>query len=254
MCLIAFAYQPNLDHQLVVAANRDEFHERPTAQASFWSTAPNILAGRDLQGGGTWMAVDRAGRFAALTNYSEPVPDPLPTTTRGELITNFLNADVPAEHYLASIEGRAQDYRGFNLLLMDPTGLFYFNNRLNLSKRLSPGYYALSNRYLDCDWPKVTFTRGAIETALIKPEALTLETLMAMMQSNDADAPHSDPFITDGHYGTRATTGLIIDAYGTINFKEQVFHRHGKPGTATAFSFPVADLPDRESKTQGPLA
>ncbi len=246
MCLIAFAYQPNLDHQLVVAANRDEFHERPTAQASFWSTAPNILAGRDLQGGGTWMAVDRAGRFAALTNYSEPVPDPLPTTTRGELITNFLSAEVSAEHYLALITDHAQDYRGFNLLLMDQTGFFYFNNRLNLSKRLSPGYYALSNRYLDCDWPKVTFTRDAIEAALIKPEALTLETLLAMMQNNDANAPHSNPFITDGHYGTRATTGLIIHASGEIKFKEQIFHSYGKPGSVNAFSFPVEDLPGRE--------
>jgi len=254
MCLIAFAYQPNIDHQLVVAANRDEFHERPTAQASFWPTAPNILAGRDLRGGGTWMAVDRAGRFAALTNYSEPVPDPLPSTTRGELITNFLTGNVSAEEYLASITNRAQDYRGFNLLLMDHTGFFYFNNRLNLSKRLSPGYYALSNRYLDCDWPKVTFTRGAIEAALSEPEALTLETLLAMMRSNDANAPHSDPFITDGHYGTRATTGVIIQASGVINFKEQVFHRHGQRGDATAFSFPVAAPPDRESGTQDPLA
>ena len=159
MCLIALAYDPLASHQLIVTANRDEFHARPTTSANFWTDQPSILAGRDLQGGGTWMGVDRSGRFAALTNYTEPTPDPLPQTTRGDLITQFLVGEQSAKAYMASLTGTADDYRGFNLLLMDDEGLFYFNNRLKLHERLEPGTYALSNRYLDCDWPKVKRTR-----------------------------------------------------------------------------------------------
>lgn len=247
MCLIALAYQPNEDHQLVVAANRDEFHERPTASASFWPSEPNILAGRDLQGGGTWMAVDRKGRFAALTNYSEPTPDPLPPTTRGELITNFLSETVSAKHYLTSISNRAQDYRGFNLLLMDESGLFYFNNRLNESRQLPPGFYGISNRYLDCNWPKVNSTRLAMEHALTAPDEVSLDGLLAIMKGNGQTAPFSDPFITDTHYGTRATTSLMILSSGEVHFKEQGYLAKGQPGLTSAFSFPVADRQGLES-------
>ena len=139
MCLIALAYDPLASDQLIVTANRDEFHARPTTGANFWADQPSILAGRDLQGGGTWMGVDRRGRFAALTNYTEPAPDPLPQTTRGDLITQFLIGEQPAKAYMASLASTADDYRGFNLLLMDEEGLYYFNNRLKLHKRLEPG-------------------------------------------------------------------------------------------------------------------
>ena len=246
MCLIALAYDPLASHQLIVTANRDEFHARPTTSANFWTDRPSILAGRDLQGGGTWMGVDRSGRFAALTNYTEPTPDPIPQTTRGDLITQFLVGEQSAKAYMTSLTGTADDYRGFNLLLMDDEGLYYFNNRLKLHERLEPGTYALSNRYLDCDWPKVKRTREALRQCVQSSAPLDLEALCDIMQAKGDGRPHSQPFITDDLYGTRATTAIIISADSNVHFLEKNYLESGNPGPVNAYSFPVVARQDRE--------
>ena len=245
MCLIALAYDPLASDQLIVTANRDEFHARPTTGANFWTDQPSILAGRDLQGGGTWMGVDRSGRFAALTNYTEPTPDPLPQTTRGDLITQFLVGGQSARAYMASLVSTADDYRGFNLLLMDKEGLYYFNNRLKLHQRLEPGTYALSNRYLDCDWPKVQSTREALRQCVQAAAPLNLEALSEIMLARGDARPHSQPFITDNLYGTRATTAIIISANSGVRFLEKNYLESGKLGPVSAYSFPVVARQDR---------
>ena len=191
------------------------------------------------------MGVDRRGRFAALTNYAEAAPDPIPQTTRGDLITQFLIGGQPAKAYMASLASTADDYRGFNLLLMDEEGLYYFNNRLKLHQRLEPGTYALSNRYLDCDWPKVQSTREALRQCVQAAAPLNLEALSEIMQARGDARPHSQPFITDNLYGTRATTAIIISANSGVRFLEKNYLESGKLGPVSAYSFPVVARQDR---------
>ena len=152
MCLVLFAYDPASDHPLVVAANRDEFYARPAKSAHFWEDRPDILAGRDLTAGGTWLGVSRSGRFATVTNFAEedgPADAPL---SRGRLPERFLAGSDSAHHFAHHLDGAG--YRGFNLLLWDGSALVYTSNRGH-SEDLEPGIYGLANAELGADWPKV---------------------------------------------------------------------------------------------------
>ena len=140
MCLILFAVSPNDRHHLVIAANRDEQHARPTQSAGFWQDDSNILGGRDLQAGGTWLGVTRAGRFAAVTNFAEVPPDPLPPRSRGELTSQFLMGSMDCESYLHQVDEVADEYRGFNLLISDGRQVYYYGNRSRQIRSLSPGF------------------------------------------------------------------------------------------------------------------
>src|SRR3954463_9123321 len=124
MCLIAFAHRIHDGYPLVVAANRDEFYGRPTAAAAFWDDAPTILAGRDLEGMGTWIGVTRTGRFAAVTNFRDPSHMPANARSRGELVSRFLKGDMTAAHYAEETAAEASAYRGFNLLVNDGREMF----------------------------------------------------------------------------------------------------------------------------------
>ena len=156
MCLLIFAHQLSADYPLMVAANRDEFYARPTAPAAFWPEYPGLLAGRDLEQGGTWMGVTREGRFAAVTNYRDPdVAMPAPRS-RGELPLDYLAGSTTPASYLAELAKRGGEYAGFNLLVGDRDSLWYFANSGGQAPRaLSPGLYGLSNARLDTPWPKV---------------------------------------------------------------------------------------------------
>ena len=147
---------------------------------------------------------------------------------------------------MTSLASTADDYRGFNLLLMDEEGLYYFNNRLKLHKRLEPGIYALSNRYLDCDWPKVQSTKEALGQCVQSAVPLNLEALCDIMQAKGDSRPHSQPFIIDDLYGTRATTAVVISADNDIRFLEKNYLECGKPGHVSAYSFPVVSPQDHE--------
>ncbi|HLM67041.1 MAG TPA: NRDE family protein, partial [Longimicrobium sp.] len=169
MCLIAFAHAAHPAFRLVVAANRDEAYARPTVPAGWWADAPDVLAGRDLREGGTWMGVTRGGRFAAVTNFRDPgFAQIAGAPSRGALVADFLRgpADADAEAYAHALSARAAEYNGFNLLVGDAVGLFYLSNRAPGVRRLEPGVYALSNHLLDTPWPKVVRARRAMADAL----------------------------------------------------------------------------------------
>src|SRR5690349_16886992 len=140
MCLIAFAVRAHPRYPLVVAANRDEWFERPTAPAHFWRDHPGLVAGRDLQEGGTWLGITRGGRFAALTNFREPGMNRAGAPSRGKLVERFLASSVSAEVFLAGLADRASEYNGFNLLCGTVgEGLHYFSNRGGAPTRLANG-------------------------------------------------------------------------------------------------------------------
>ena len=167
MCLLVLAWQVHPRYRLVVAANRDEFHERPAAALARWPAPQEILAGRDLRAGGTWLGLDRERRFGVVTNFRElqrPQPD---APSRGMLIPDYLATRQSPAEFFAALGSQAHAYSGFNLLLADRDSLWYGCNRATpFARALPPGVYGLSNEFLDTPWPKLTRVRRAFEAWL----------------------------------------------------------------------------------------
>jgi uncharacterized protein with NRDE domain len=166
MCLILAALDAHPDYTLIVAANRDEFYDRPTASAAFWPEHPRILGGRDLRAGGTWLAVARSGRFAAVTNYRQGEREAAAPRSRGLLVSDYLSSEVDATAYAARVEREGAEYNGFNLLAGDARELHWLSNREGRPRRLGPGIYGLSNHLLDTPWPKVAAGKTGLQALL----------------------------------------------------------------------------------------
>lgn len=237
MCLIVVGWQVHPDYPLVVAANRDEFHARPTAAAAFWPDAPDICGGRDLEAGGTWLGATRDGRFAAVTNVREP-GKPAGKCSRGALTAGFLRSTQSAGDFSAGIV--AEDHAGFNLLLADQTSLFYISNRDQPPRQLPPGIYGLSNHRLDTPWPKLVKARERFAAALtgLPDEAAFFALLADREIVADAALPDtgvplswerllSAVFVQSPDYGTRASTLLLRDHDGNIALHEKSFGPDG---------------------------
>jgi len=213
MCLILLAWRTQPRHSLVVAANRDEYHARSAARAGFWADAPAILGGRDLEAGGTWLGVSRAGRFAAVTNYRGG-RDANAAESRGALVTRFLAADVAAADYVGELCTRLGSYSGFNLVASDGRELWWISNRDGGSRRLEPGIYGLGNFLLDT--PEVAEPKARFAQALHFGPAI--EPLFAVLEAARLVAPQ---------YGTRCSTVLLSDAGSGIRFSERAFDAAG---------------------------
>ncbi len=234
MCLIVFAWRPGHALPLVVAANRDEFHARPSLPLARWEDAPSVYAGRDLEAGGTWLGIGAAGRFAALTNIRDPA-QPQGLRSRGELTASFLKGDQSPLDYLNDLARHAGDYSGFNLLVGDAEHLCFFNSREGAPRILPAGVYGLSNARLDTPWPKLQRAKHALTTCLGTPDSEQLLRLLADPQpAADAQLPEtgvglaterllSSVFIASAHYGTRASTALLVDADGQREIRERSF-------------------------------
>lgn len=253
MCLILLAWQAHPNYPLVVAANRDEFYSRRTAAADFWRDAPGVLAGRDLEAGGTWFGVSRNGRFAALTNYRDPPNNIAGAPSRGELVSRFLTGKQAPPDYLAELEAGAHRYNGFNLIFGDSAGLWCFSNCGEGEQALAPGIYGLSNHLLDTPWPKVARGKSALNTAL---QALPDEAPLFALLRDDHIAPDgalprtgvslewerllSSAFIRSPEYGTRSSTVLLRDLNGGVRFTEQGFGQNAAQGERREFTFAVS--------------
>jgi uncharacterized protein with NRDE domain len=242
MCLLIFAHQVAADYPLLVAANRDEFHARPTAVSGFWPEYPAVLAGRDLQQGGTWMGVSRDGRFAAVTNYRDPSRTASAPRSRGELPLGYLTGEQAPLSFLNDLATRAQDYAGFNLLVGDRHSLCYFSNGSPKSPiELPPGLYGLSNASLDTPWPKVELGKARLKTVLegkhISHDALSgvvADRELAQQKSLENREPESAmeallsaQFIVTETYGTRSCTTVWFDAQGGASWLEKSFSEGG---------------------------
>lgn len=239
MCLILVSWQPNTPTPLVVAANRDEIMSRGARPAAFWPDAPDSLAGRDLQKGGTWLGITRRGRFAAITNYrdADRVRDNM--VSRGNLVAEFLKTDITPPHYLNHLRDSADRYNGYNLLFGDAGSLWYFSNVEDQGRELAPGLYGLSNHLLDTPWPKVARGKSALSAALA---ALPAREPLFDLLKDDAIAPdHELPrtgvstewerllsaaFIRGGSYGTRSSTVVVRNDAGTC-FEEITWSAEG---------------------------
>ncbi|MDU9402039.1 NRDE family protein [Pseudomonas sp. zfem004] len=238
MCLIVFAWRPGTARPLIVAANRDEFHARPTQALGAWEDAPGVYAGRDLEAGGTWLGVGPQGRFAALTNIRDP-RQALGPRSRGELVAAFLQGELGVEAYLDSVASRSGQYSGFNLLVGDAGQLGYLHARDAAPRLLEPGVYGLSNAGLDTPWPKLVKARSGLEKLLESAEPEQLLSLLADGEpASDSELPEtgvglaterllSSVFIASQNYGTRASTVLIVDERGRRRMVERSFGPFG---------------------------
>jgi uncharacterized protein with NRDE domain len=223
MCLIVFAWHVIPDMPLIAAGNRDEYYDRPAKPADWWDDYPQIYAGRDLQGGGTWIGVSREGRFAALTNIRAPSEMRDDAPSRGALVTNFLASTMSTDEYITKLKTQQQEYNGFNLLIGDSKQLVWYSNRGDGDERngkaLGPGIYGLSNSLLDCAWPKVVRTKAQFASLLCQgaPEDAYFEMLTDTTCASDCRLPKtgvsiererllSAVCIESPDYGTRVST------------------------------------------------
>lgn len=255
MCLIAIAFKTQINLPLVVVANRDEFNSRPSAAMHWWSTQ-DILAGRDLRGGGTWLGVSSTGRFAALTNYRGSA-DPPHSLSRGHLVSNFLASTQPAWEWSQSIRSHLNRYCGFNLLMFDGQKLFYINNVDPVVISLKPNIYGLSNHGLDSDWPKVHYAKKRLQQRLNRAsKSSSLDRTWPDDTANllcrrspyerqrlpDTGIPKilekrlSAPFITGKDYGTRASTAVVIRGNGAVSVVEHA-HLNGELQGTQRFNY-----------------
>ena len=252
MCLVVLSIGQHPNYPLILAANRDEFHARPTQDAHWWPDKPDILGGRDLQAGGTWLAVHRDGRFATVTNYRDAKPTSPEYRSRGELVTGFVEGELDPGAYLETIS--EDDYAGFNLIVGAGTDVAYLSNREDGSRPLGQGTYGLSNALLDGPWDKVERSKRGL-SVLIEDDAINEPSLFRLMDDRskgpveevergrlDFETAHriTAPFIVMENYGTRCTSVLLANKDGEWSFTERRFNPGGRMTGESRFSFESA--------------
>lgn len=238
MCLIVFAWKVVPGIPLLAAANRDEFYERPAAPAAWWEDQAHIYAGRDLQGGGTWMGVTREGRFAAITNIRAPSEKKDVAPSRGEIVAGYLSGIASPQQFVDDIAPRAGQYNGFNLLVGNREELVWYSNGSPDDARngrpLQSGVYGLSNGSLDSPWPKVVRTKAQFSSLLCQgaPEDAYFEMLADTSQAPDCRLPNtgisqewerilSSVCIESSMYGTRSSTFVRLPDSGAPILRER---------------------------------
>ena len=254
MCLIGIAYRVHSKHDLVLAANRDEFHDRPSAAAGPWADEPTIFGGRDLRQKGSWLAVSTAGRLAAITNVRRMVPPDPSAPSRGGLVRKFLASGASAADFARELAGDAENYSGFNLLLYDGGELRYVTNAPEFrDEPVAPGVHTVSNASLNTPWPKARRLQQALEGWTRDSwESFTplLKALVDRTPGAEAELPDtgvgkslekllSAPFIVSPNYGTRCSTIVAIGG-GKIDFAERRFERSGLEAGKTDKQLTVA--------------
>jgi uncharacterized protein with NRDE domain len=238
MCLLLMAIRAHPRYKAIFAANRDEFYDRPTAQAAFWEQTPQVLAGRDLKAGGTWMGITKSGRFAAVTNYRDPLRYRPDARSRGHLVTEYLTGNEAPLTCIRRWAGRWHQYNGFNLILADREALFWCSNRAEEERKLGPGIYGLSNHLLDTPWPKIQRGKAGLKDLIDGDTELDPECIFTLLsdrqEAEEASLPDtgvglqlervlSPIFITSPGYGTRSSTILLVDHDNRVTFLERTF-------------------------------
>lgn len=237
MCLIFIALKQHPEYKLIIAANRDEFYNRKTAAADFWTDQTNILAGRDLEAGGTWLGISTSGKISMITNFRDLKHIRSNAPSRGHLVSEYLASTIPADEYMKGIEPKASVYNGFNLLAGTVDEFYYLSNYANGVKHLTQGLYGLSNHLLETPWPKVRRGKEKFES-LLKGKNITKASLFNLLFDDtlapDASLPDtgvgiererilSSMFIKSPGYGTRCSTVILVDQSDSISFTERVY-------------------------------
>lgn len=237
MCLVFFSLRNHPTYKLVVAANRDEFYSRRTAAAEYWPDQPDILGGRDLEAGGTWMGISKTGRISLITNFRDPKNIDPHAPSRGQLVSDFLIGQEPPKDYLERLSQNGKQYNGFNLIVGSADDLWYYSNYRDGISDISPGLHGLSNHLLETPWPKVIRGKKKMDDLLrlplIHPDQL-FDLLFDDNIASDENLPDtgiglerervlSSMFIKSPGYGTRCSTVVLIDKKNNALFVERVF-------------------------------
>lgn len=250
MCLILIANKVSDEYPLVVAANRDEFYDRPSVPLARWREEPSIWAGRDPVGGGTWMGVASDGRFAAVTNYRDPSQRLEHTRSRGRLVSDFLTGEDPPREFVEKRRGEGHLYPGFNLLCGQVGSLLWYSNRTEAVETVPSGIFGVSNALFDTPWPKVEWGKQKLGEALGSNGPLDVESIFEMLGDTrrfpDDRLPRtgvpieweralSSVFVELEGYGTRSSSLVLFKADGSITFMEQTFERKERSGERVCF-------------------
>ena len=253
MCLIFIGLKNHPRYKLVVAANRDEFYDRPTAAAAFWQEHPEILGGRDLEAKGTWLGVTTKGRICMVTNFRDPKNIHAHAPSRGKLVTDFLLDHTSGERYLEKVVPHAKKYNGFSLIAGTVDSLYYFSNYKDGIILLNSGLFGLSNHLLETPWPKVEKGKDRIQE-LLKSPVIRVEDLYDVLSdeavSGDEQLPDtgvglereralSAAFIKSPGYGTRSSTVTMVDYSNQVSFHERVFHPYDSGFSYQSFQYTI---------------
>jgi uncharacterized protein with NRDE domain len=254
MCLIFLGVDAHPKYRIVIAANRDEFYDRPTAPASFWNDAPELLAGRDLRAGGTWLGITRTGRMAALTNYRDPTLNKESAPSRGKLVSDFLLSSETPALYLEQLSQNARQYNGFSLLVGQKGQFYWYSNRGDAIRKLSSGIHGLSNHLLDTPWPKVSKGKEEVGRILAQKD-MSPGDFFAFLNDGtmveDKFLPDtgvglewerilSPIFISSPTYGTRSSTVILVDRSGLTTFVERSFGKEAEGYSTVERSFTLS--------------
>ncbi|MFC4559058.1 NRDE family protein [Virgibacillus kekensis] len=238
MCLINFQINDHPNYKLIVAANRDEFYQRPTAPAHYWKDNPYILAGRDLVQNGTWLGITKDGQFAALTNYRNPGEDTADKLSRGSIVRDFLSEDGPPLQFLESLQEKKNNYAGFNVIVGSADALYHYSNANDTITNVPAGTHGLSNHLLNTPWPKVVKGKQQLQTYLEKNKQLNPDELFRIISDAEEAEDNMLPdtgvgkelerklsplFINMADYGTRSSTVLTIDKNNQVHFVERSY-------------------------------
>ncbi len=240
MCLVVVSLEASERYSLIFCANRDERHARPSAAAGWWQDHPRVLGGRDLVAGGSWLALDRAGRLAAVTNFRTVDATAAPRS-RGELVAGYVTGALSLDAYSAALHGRSAEYGPFSLLLLDGADLRYVSNRAP-SARLGHGVHALSNAAYGVEWPKVRSARAGVE-ALLELRA-PVDALFELLAERGPEASgegryQTAHFIAGATYGTRSSTVVLVDRDRSVTFAERSFDAAGRISGEVRETFPL---------------
>ncbi|HEY7804904.1 MAG TPA: NRDE family protein [Orrella sp.] len=248
MCLAVLAINAHPDWPLIVAANRDEYHARPTQAMHPWSENPNLLAGKDLLAGGTWLGVTTSGCFALLTNVRDPAHHQHHAPSRGALIPDFLGSQHVTSQYLEMLAQTANQYNGFNLIAQQPDGQIWHasNYQTPFAHPMPAGVHGISNALLNTPWPKTQRTTEALKARLMSTASIgsddLYEALIGIMRDttpiDDTLLPSTGislprerllatPFIVSPDYGTRCSTVILRHRNGNQWVQEDSYDATG---------------------------
>ena len=256
MCIILFGVNEHERYKLVVAANRDEYYGRPSEAAHFWLKNSNILAGRDLLEGGTWLGVNLSGRFAAVTNYPHPNYPYIDCKSRGELVCRYLDQTESTSQFANYLASSRYDYNGYSLLFGSYAEgkVHYFSNRCEQKQTIAMGIHGLSNYLLDYHWVRVEEGKSKLATLLSDqrevhmddifkilgdrvPFESTYDSIVKFETTKPADLPI---FFQTEVYGTRCSTVVLVDQNNFVKFEERTYDPNlGKYTTFKKYAFQI---------------
>lgn len=238
MCILAWKWQPSSDMPLVLIGNRDEFYNRPALPVHWWSDY-KILAGRDLLAGGTWLGINKSGKFAALTNFRDDSKNLKYSLSRGDLVKNFLVSSQSNIDYLSDLINYCDSYNPFNLLVYDGESLFGFESTKKEILSIAPGYGVVSNGSFNCNWPKSIKLKTLLEksistnfdlfkchTVLENTDGFNVDTLPSTGLPIEMEKLLSTIHINSPLYGTRAGSCIFIEKDRFV-FSEKSYNKYG---------------------------